>query len=79
MTINVPEAMSWSLLMAREIKDNATATMNEAVAIVFSRVLRCFTSLQFFWLWQASGTEHRPASLLLLKRWWVHRAPTHRF
>lgn len=50
-------ATSWSSLMAIEAKQRATATMNEAVAIVFSRYLflefigslfcRCFLCCSF--------------------------------
>lgn len=35
-------AMSLSLLMVMEVKHNATATMNDAVAMVFSNMRFCF-------------------------------------
>jgi len=71
MTISVPDAISWSVERASEIKDKATATQKEAVAIVFSsrRVGLFITSSFSCQTWQAPLQV--PAFLQLP---WVHRA-----
>lgn len=71
MTMSVPDAISWSAEMASEIKDKATATQKEAVAIVFSsRRVGLLMIISFSCqTWQAALQV--PAFLQLP---WVHRA-----